>query len=196
MDLRARVRRTGSLTGCIRAGRVQICSRMRQRSVWRSRTGRPWCTALLVLLIAPALLLRGQALVLHSHGETGGHYHSVSEGAFRLAAAHTTSGHALEPGKLAESDGGDSDPTEHHHDTMPAGIVISFPHLDVRTSGSGPFFTKSGFVLPVFVSVNIWNGTLTEPRLGCRTKPPGRPPDRGCRSGVVSVLRGSHAILV
>ncbi len=146
--------------------------------------------ALLVALVLPALLLGqvtgGRIGWVHSHDEHGGHLHLADVAApgdvQALSAWHATQHHG--------------DPDSRAHERPPAGLVFAVPAL--LASAPGP---AGGLAPPSACKVLLGPEPLPLVELAGGTHQPelcrnGWPPQRTARSGVVALLRSSHALLI
>jgi hypothetical protein len=154
---------------------------------------------LLVVALLPALLcaspLGGASAWLHAHGEVESHVHVVTAEVDPADPGALHEWHELRH-TLGHEEGRHGHERGEEPASAPAGIRIDFPHvLAAAPRGPSPAFVASVGALAVHLAPR-WCLDVVEnvhrPDL-CRSA---WPPQRAERSGIVELLRASHALRI
>jgi len=161
------------------------CSR---QTAWTTAMGR----TLLLVLLFPAIVLGhaidGQTVLIHSHGDSAGHFHlmpvsSSHEEHGQLDAWHADL-HAQEHGE-----------GQHHEEPEGSdGFHIDFPEILVAAP-SRTTATTNVYLL----DLSVWTRaqcTLVASEARPKVLHLGWSPPRPAATGIVALLRSSHAILI
>jgi hypothetical protein len=157
---------------------------------------------LLAFALLPVMLLGavlgGTRAWLHAHGSQGGHLHLLAEPIAEHHPDALRDCHAAQH-RNTHDDGGDArhEDDAHHPDDMPApaGLLIDLPHVPAAPC-AGTTLVSASSALPATLPAPRWTLALVDGTHRQKLYGSGWPPQRAKRSGVATLLRSSHAILI
>jgi hypothetical protein len=158
----------------------------------RARTSpRAWLLWALATLVVLGLgtVLRGGALLVHDHGESGAHVHALGNVAAEVASEHAHASSGAEPAEESVRSAAPADARD------PQGVLLVLPApVSLAALGCEPAACPPALVDVATLVPPSWEGSGARAHTGAG--PPGPVRCAKQRSGVAALLTTSRALLL